>query len=198
MSEDNKSSVEETETTTPMEEVVEATDTVETTAQVEATESNEVATESTPEMASDEELEENPLVGETETVLAHVFSGEVEGEVFTLDQLEKPSDEYSEDEYNQLMGMYENTLNEIEEKEIVTGRIISIDDKYVVIDIGFKSEGIVAVNEFNNKQLESMAPGDEVDVFLDRVEDKDGQLILSRRKADILQAWEKLEDSHSS
>lgn len=63
MSEDNKSSVEETETTTPMEEVVEATDTVETTAQVEATESNEVATESTPEMASDEELEENPLVG---------------------------------------------------------------------------------------------------------------------------------------
>ncbi|MDC0592594.1 30S ribosomal protein S1, partial [Balneolaceae bacterium] len=131
-------------------------------------------------------------------VLAHVFSGEVEGEVFTLDQLEKPSDEYSEDEYNQLMGMYENTLNEIEEKEIVTGRIISIDDKYVVIDIGFKSEGIVAVNEFNNKQLESMAPGDEVDVFLDRVEDKDGQLILSRRKADILQAWEKIEASHTS
>jgi small subunit ribosomal protein S1 len=96
------------------------------------------------------------------------------------------------------MGMYENTLNEIEEKEIVTGRIISIDDKYVVIDIGFKSEGIVAVNEFNNKQLESMAPGDEVDVFLDRVEDKDGQLILSRRKADILQAWEKIEASHTS
>ena len=94
--------------------------------------------------------------------------------------------------------MYENTLNEIEEKEIVTGRIISIDDKYVVIDIGFKSEGIIAVNEFNNKQLENMAPGDEVDVFLDRVEDKDGQLILSRRKADILQAWEKIEASHAS
>jgi small subunit ribosomal protein S1 len=81
--------------------------------------------------------------------------------------LAKPSDEYTEEEYNQLMGMYENTLNEIEEKEIVTGRIISIDDKYVVIDIGFKSEGIVAVNEFNSKQLENMAPGDEVDVFLD-------------------------------
>lgn len=198
MSEDNKSSVEETEVTTPMEEVVEATETVQKSAQVEATETSEVATESTPEMASDVELEENPLVGETETILAYVFSGEVEGEVFTLDQLEKPSDEYSEDEYNQLMGMYENTLNEIEEKEIVTGRIISIDEKYVVIDIGFKSEGIVAVNEFNNKQLESMAPGDEVDVFLDRVEDKDGQLILSRRKADILQAWEKIEASHTS
>ena len=155
----------------------------------------DVVTETTKDNSIEEE---NSLAGETQTILTHVFSGDVEGEVYTLDQLEKPSDEYSEDEYNQLMGMYENTLNEIEEKEIVTGRIISIDDKYVVIDIGFKSEGIIAVNEFNNKQLENMAPGDEVDVFLDRVEDKDGQLILSRRKADILQAWEKIEASHAS
>lgn len=205
MSEDNNSSVEETEKTTPMEVEVEATEGTQTTTQEETTDAvDEVAEEATETVdeateESHETIEEdNPLIGETETVLAHVFSGEVVGEVFTLDQLEKPSDEYSEEEYNQLMGMYENTLNEIEEKEIVTGRIISIDDKYVVIDIGFKSEGIIAVNEFNNKQLESMAPGDEVDVFLDRVEDKDGQLILSRRKADILQAWEKIEASHTS
>ena len=205
MSEDKNSSVEETEKTTPMEVEVEATEGTQTTTQEETTDAvDEVAEEATETVdeateESHETIEEdNPLIGETETVLAHVFSGEVVGEVFTLDQLEKPSDEYSEEEYNQLMGMYENTLNEIEEKEIVTGRIISIDDKYVVIDIGFKSEGIIAVNEFNNKQLESMAPGDEVDVFLDRVEDKDGQLILSRRKADILQAWEKIEASHTS
>ena len=205
MSEDNKPAVEETEATIPSEEVVEATEGNQTTSQDETTEAvDEVAetTEAVDEVAAEETNEtieeENPLAGETQTVLAHVFSGDVEGEVYTLDQLEKPSDEYTEDEYNQLMGMYENTLNEIEEKEIVTGRIISIDDKYVVIDIGFKSEGIVAVNEFNNKQLESMAAGDEVDVFLDRVEDKDGQLILSRRKADILQAWEKIEASHTS
>ena len=205
MSEDNKPAVEETEATIPSEEVVEATEGTQTTSQDETTEAvDEVAetTEAVDEVAAEETNEtieeENPLAGETQTVLAHVFSGDVEGEVYTLDQLEKPSDEYTEDEYNQLMGMYENTLNEIEEKEIVTGRIISIDDKYVVIDIGFKSEGIVAVNEFNNKQLESMAAGDEVDVFLDRVEDKDGQLILSRRKADILQAWEKIEASHTS
>ena len=73
--------------------------------------------------------------------------------------------------------------------DIKTGnKIVSIDEKYVVIDIGFKSEGIIAVNEFSNKSLENMAPGDEVEVFLDRVEDKEGQLILSRRKADILLA----------
>ena len=213
MSIDNKPSVDKTETPTPS-DVVKVNETTETKSQEETTENVDVVNKATETKSLEETTqnidvvnettiddsieEENPLAGETLTILTHVFSGDVEGEVYTLDQLEKPSDEYTEDEYNQLMGMYENTLNEIEEKEIVTGRIISIDDKYVVIDIGFKSEGIIAVNEFNNKQLENMAPGDEVDVFLDRVEDKDGQLILSRRKADILQAWEKIEASHAS
>lgn len=158
----------------------------------EVAEAEEAAEE--PEAVSEEPVEE---VSE-EDILTHVFSGEVEGKVYTFDQLDSPSDEYTADEYNQLMGMYENTLNTIEEKEIVTGRIVSIDEKYVVIDIGFKSEGIIAVNEFSGKTLESMAPGDEVEVFLDRVEDKDGQLILSRRKADILLAWEKIEAAHGT
>ncbi|MEQ9309878.1 MAG: 30S ribosomal protein S1 [Balneolaceae bacterium] len=178
----------------------------------EQTEQEEVATEEVVEETSPEETETAEVVteetteeevveetkSETEEALTHVFSGEVEGEVYTFDQLASPSDEYTADEYNELMGMYENTLNEIEEKEIVTGRVVSIDEKYVVIDIGFKSEGIIAVNEFSNKVLESMAAGDEVEVFLDRVEDKDGQLILSRRKADILIAWEKIESAHET
>ena len=157
--------------------------------------------ETVAEAEENEEFVEevNEIMEETEEdVLAHVFSGEVEGEVYTFDQLDRPSDEYTADEYKQFTGMYENTLNEIEEKEIVTGRVVSIDEKYVVIDIGFKSEGIIAVNEFNSKILELMAPGDEVEVFLDRVEDKEGQLILSRRKADILLAWEKIEVAHET
>lgn len=161
----------------------------------EETKTAEVA-ETTEEVIEEEVVEET--VSEIEQALTRVFSGDVEGEVYTFDQLASPSDEYTADEYNQLMGMYEDTLNEIEEKEIVTGRVVSIDEKYVVIDIGFKSEGIIAVNEFSNKVLESMAAGDEVEVFLDRVEDKDGQLILSRRKADILIAWEKIESAHET
>ena len=178
MTEELNKETEQEETTT--------TEVVEDTAVVE----EETAEEATTEAEAKAE--------ETAETLTHVFTGEVEGEVYTYDQLASPSDEYTDDEYNEMMGMYENTLNQIEEKEIITGRVASIDDKYVVIDIGFKSEGIIAVNEFPNSVLESMAPGDEVDVFLDRVEDKDGQLILSRRKADILQAWEKIEDSHES
>lgn len=180
MSEDKKETIEQEATT---EEVV-VEETQETPVSEESTSAEETAAEAAAEVK--------------EEALTHVFSGDVEGEVYTFDQLDSPSDEYSADEYNQLMGMYENTLNTIEEKEIVTGRIVSIDEKYVVIDIGFKSEGIIAVNEFSNKSLENMAPGDEVEVFLDRVEDKEGQLILSRRKADILLAWEKIEGAHET
>lgn len=165
----------------------------ETTAEV--VEETAVAEE---EITQEEPTAEETAEAKTEETLTHVFTGEIDDEVFTYEQLASPSDEYSDTEYNEMMGMYENTLTQIEEKEIITGRVASIDDKYVVIDIGFKSEGIIAVNEFPSSVLESMAPGDEVDVFLDRVEDKDGQLILSRRKADILQAWEKIEDSHES
>tara|TARA_R110002096_G_scaffold329006_1_gene522996 strand:- start:34224 stop:36131 length:1908 start_codon:yes stop_codon:yes gene_type:complete len=161
------------------------------------TETEETAVAETVEETTEEVVEQTTAEKKEET-LTHVFSGEVEGEVYTYDQLQGPSEEYTEAEYNEMMGLYENTLNEIEEKEIVSGRVVSIDEKYVVIDIGFKSEGIIPVNEFPSAFLESMAPGDQVDVFLDRVEDKDGQLILSRRKADILQAWEKIEAAHIS
>lgn len=192
MSEDvNKDPVEQ-------EKIVSEETTAEAVVETETTEAEVAEAVEETETAEEEIVEEVAAVEETEEALTHVFNGEVEGEVYTYDQLAGPSDEYTEDEYNQLMGMYENTLNEIEEKEIVTGRVVSIDEKYVVIDIGFKSEGIIAVNEFNSSVLESMAPGDEVDVFLDRVEDKEGQLILSRRKADILLAWEKIEASHES
>jgi small subunit ribosomal protein S1 len=127
-----------------------------------------------------------------------VFSGDLAEDVFTFEQLQAASDDYSDDEFNQLASMYEDTLNEIEEKEIVTGIVVSVDEKYVVVDIGFKSEGIVPVNEFPAKVVETLQPGDEVEVFLDRVEDREGQLILSRRKADILQAWETIEEAHET
>lgn len=175
------------------EEVVE--ETTETTEVETAEEVVEETTEATTEEQAATEVEE-AAAEEREETLTRVYSGEVEGEVFSLKDLQRPSDEYSDDEYNEMVGMYENTLNEIEEKEIVRGRIVSVDDKYVVVDIGFKSEGIIPVNEFPNEALEAMEPGQEVEVFLDRVEDKEGQLILSRRKADILKAWEKIEASH--
>ncbi len=123
-----------------------------------------------------------------------VFSGERGKKVYTLDELEEASEDYSDDEFHNMVGMYEGTLTSITEKEIVTGRVVSVDDKYVVVDIGFKSEGIVPLNEF--KSSDEVKPGDEIEVFLDRVEDREGQLVLSRRKANTLRVWQKIEEVH--
>jgi len=160
----------------------------------------ETAEEDTAEAEETVAETESEVVEEKEESSANVntYSGDVEGETYTLDQLEAASEDYTDDEFHKLAGMYENTLSEIEEKEIVTGIVVSVDEKYVIVDIGFKSEGIVPVNEFSNKVLANLQPGDEVEVFLDRVEDREGQLILSRRKADILKAWENLEKAHET
>ncbi|MEX0662025.1 MAG: 30S ribosomal protein S1 [Balneolaceae bacterium] len=164
----------------------------------EETEDTAVAEEAVVEESTSEEVAENEESKEAEEVVITSFSGDVEGETFTFDQLEAASEDYTDEEFHEWEGMYEDTLSEIEEKEIVTGLVVSVDEKYVIVDIGFKSEGIVPVNEFSNKVLENLKAGDEVEVFLDRVEDHEGQLILSRRKADILQAWENLEEAHET
>jgi len=156
----------------------------------ESEEKEEVVEEAESEVAEEEEKEEE--------VSVPTFSGDIDGETYTFHQLEVASEDYTDEEFHELAGMYEDTLSEIDEKEIVTGLVVSVDEKYVIVDIGFKSEGIIPANEFSNKVLENLQPGDEVEVFLDKVEDREGQLILSRKKADILQAWENLEKAHDT
>ncbi len=187
MSEEQKNNTqnEEIEETATVDEQVE-TDVAEATEEKETSENTE-AVEASEADAEEEKAFELPD-----------YSGDVEGETYTFDQLQAQSEDYTDEEFDEFAGMYENTLSEIEEKEIVTGLVVSVDDKYVIVDIGFKSEGMVPVNEFSNKVLDNLQPGDEVNVFLDRVEDREGQLILSRRKADILQAWENLEEAYET
>ena len=149
--------------------------------------------EATEEAAIDTTTEEEVRVEPEEEDVA-TFTGDLDDDqTYTYDQLQAASEDYTDEEFHQLADMYEDTLNEIEEKEIVTGRVVSVDEDYVVVDIGFKSEGMVQTNEFPDEVVENLQPGDEVDVFLDKVEDQEGQLILSRRKADILHAWETIE-----
>lgn len=196
---DNAEVAETTEETKAEEATAEAEKEVDKTEDQEevVTEAEVVAEE------AESEIEDETVAEESETevvdeIFIPSFSGEVEGETYTFDQLQAASDDYTDEEFHELAGMYENTLSEIEEKEIVTGIVVSVDEKYVIVDIGFKSEGIVPVNEFSNKVVANLQPGDEVEVFLDKVEDREGQLILSRKKADILQAWEKLDKAYET
>ncbi len=98
--------------------------------------------------------------------------------------------EYNESEYNDLMRLYEGTLGKISEGEIVRGRIVAIGESNVSVDIGFKSEGTVPIAEFTNKDI--LKIGEEIEVFLESVENKDGQLVLSRKRADFMRVWERV------
>jgi len=94
-------------------------------------------------------------------------------------------------EAQDLANLYSKLVMEFREGEIIQGKIVSISDKEISIDIGFKSEGTVAREEFAN--LPDVKIGDDVEVFLDRVEDHSGQLSLSKRKADFMKTWERIQ-----
>jgi len=85
---------------------------------------------------------------------------------------------------------YDKSLAGIEEGQVVSGRILRITDKEVIIDVNFKSEGIIPLSEFKNVQ--DYKPGDVIDVFLEQVEDSEGQIILSKSRADFLRVWDKI------
>jgi small subunit ribosomal protein S1 len=97
---------------------------------------------------------------------------------------------YSKAERAKLEDLYKGTLSEVKEGEIVTGIVVYVTDKDVILNIGFKSEGIVPLTEFREKA--ALKPGDKVDVYLETVEDANGQLILSRKRAKHMRTWEKI------
>ncbi|MBI5473615.1 MAG: 30S ribosomal protein S1 [Ignavibacteriae bacterium] len=101
--------------------------------------------------------------------------------------------EYGEAEYNDFKKLYEGSIGKISEGEIVKGRVVHIGDNEVSVDIGFKSEGVVPLAEFTNK--DALKVGDEIEVFLESVENKDGQLVLSRKRADFMRIWERVTKS---
>jgi len=98
--------------------------------------------------------------------------------------------EYSEEEFNEMVDLYEKTMTDFVEGELVVGKILAVSSKEVAVDIGFKSEGVIPIDEFSDPS--SIQVGDDIEVFLDNVEDSDGQLVLSKRKADFLRIWEKI------
>ncbi len=97
---------------------------------------------------------------------------------------------YGDAEFQQMLKLYEGTLGKISEGEIVKGRIVAIGESEVSVDIGFKSEGTVSLSEF--KSPEELKVGAEIEVFLESVEDKDGQMVLSRKRADFMRVWERV------
>ncbi len=104
--------------------------------------------------------------------------------------------EYSEAEFNEMMELYEETLEAIKQGEIVMGTVRSIHDGIVVVDIGFKSEGAIPLSEFGDPP--AIEEGDEIEVFLESIEDQEGQVVLSKTKADFMRVWDRIKDAYDS
>jgi len=102
--------------------------------------------------------------------------------------------EYSPEEFEQNLKMYEPTLRDIQEGEIVKGRVMGVTREDVIVDVGFKSEGIIPVAEFTEPI--NIKVGDEIEVYLDAIEDQDGQLVLSKQKADFVRVWDRVKEAH--
>jgi len=105
-------------------------------------------------------------------------------------------DTRTHDKYADLEKLYEESLTDVKEGEIVTGKIIAISEKEVSVDIGFKSEGVVDIEEFDDPS--ALKVGDEIDVFLDSVEDSEGMLQLSKRKADFMRVWDRVKNVYAA
>ncbi len=117
--------------------------------------------------------------------------------VILLSQFKENNGDYDEREFNDYKSLYEKTLSAISEGEIVKGKVLSIGEKEVKVDIGFKSEGIIPISEFGN-HIENFKVGAEIEVFLENIEDKEGQIILSHKKADFMRVWEKITKYHGT
>ncbi len=101
---------------------------------------------------------------------------------------------YSEEETKAYREQYEATLSSVIENEIVKGVVSTINDRDVLLDINFKSDGLISLSEF--RDLGELNVGDIVEVYVEKQEDDRGQLVLSRKKAKLLRSWESIKDSH--
>ena len=110
-------------------------------------------------------------------------------EEFNWDSITK-NEIYSDKERMDLVNTYSATLPVVESKQVIDGKVVGISDREVIVDINFKSDGVISSSEF--KYNEDLKVGDTVEVLVEKQEDKNGQLVLSHRRARVLRAWEKV------
>ena len=186
--------VEEVEETTP--EAVEEAATPEPVEEVEETTAEAVEEAVTPEPieeveeataeAVEEPLKEEPRPTEPREIA--IPEGDFDWEGFEADK-----DDFTADERIKLEGLYEANLTLIEDKQVVTGTVTQVGKKEIVVNIGYKSEGVITASEFRYNP--DLKPGDQVAVFIEKTEDINGQLVVSHRTARVYEAWGKINEA---
>jgi small subunit ribosomal protein S1 len=169
MEEENKNTVEQEQTQAP---AVEAQAPVETKVEAEAPAEEEAPVKEEPKKA--------PL------------NASVDPDKFDWDAFEK--EDVYDDDRKHIEEMYDQTLSKIVENEVVEGTVTAITKREVVVNIGYKSEGVVAAPEFRYNP--DLKVGDKVEVYVESAEDKKGQLLLSHKKARALKSWDMVNEAY--
>jgi small subunit ribosomal protein S1 len=161
-----------------------------------------------PAVGAGEAQEANNIAGLAMAESAQPASGEAVPESAAAaavlePSVEPPADasdadgEFSMEDFGKILAEHEQShRSEISEGEVVKGRVVKISDQNVIIDVGFKSEGIVAISEFKDGEQITINPGDEVDVYVKQLENSEGYVELSRADAVRMQSWEQIEQAY--
>jgi small subunit ribosomal protein S1 len=104
--------------------------------------------------------------------------------------------DYTQEEFEKLANMYTESFRDVKEGELVKGKLVRIQGDNVIIDVGFKSEGTIPKSEFSDES--KLEVGQEIEVVLESVEDQDGNLVLSKVRADFLRIWDKVLRAHDT
>ncbi len=179
--------------------------------QAEETTSETVAEETSAEPVAETSTEETPTATSgaqaaaaiaPEVVAAPVATYELDEELsgphddFDWDQGKRSLANYTEERRQELEDLYDGTLKAVSENEIVKGQVVGITSSDVVLNIGFKSDGLVSLSEF--RDVEELKVGQEYDVYVVEKEDYRGQLVLSRKNAKLIKAWDNIVDAYTN
>ena len=142
------------------------------------------------------EVEETPEVETPTNGITNIELNYLDPQLFsdirTISKKEIDEAEINEDISDELKSKYESSLAEISENQVIKGRVIGMNDHVIIIDIGFKSEGMISREEFSDGTLPKI--GDQIDIYLERLEDRRGNMVLSKEKADFMSRWKELKE----
>ena len=149
-----------------------------------------VSEDAVKNLVSEDAVEARDLEEAVEASISEeIDTGSEKVEEFNWDNLLK-NELYSDQERTNLINTYSETLPVVESKQVIDGIVVAISDREIIVDINYKSDGVISSSEF--KYNEELKVGDSVEVLVEKQEDKNGQLILSHRRARVLRAWEKV------
>ena len=190
VAEETKQAVAE-ETKQAVAEETEQAVTEEIVAEPEMEAAPEISAETAPEEAQPETTEETlETIAEPEAKKESIAQPKADLEAFDWDAIGKKHENYTASERLKLESVYDKTLSSIVEHDVIDGIVVAKNTREVVVNIGFKSDGVIPVSELRYNP--NLKVGDTIEVYVESQEDVGGQLILSHKKARILRSWERV------